>query len=176
MLHGSQSGLLLLLGFSGTKCAPKVALISASNNPYKLELNLRMKTTLSVALGLFFLNVNAHAANCSQKDAAGVWKTYQAAFVAPKQSDEHVGECTLYVSRAGAIDGTKSACQFVTFNTGYIPTSGSVTVAGDCSVTVSLGLGNMTANVQMAKDKATWSGRFVAQNGTVSGTTNAVKK
>lgn len=135
-----------------------------------------MKTTFAGVLGLLLVIGNAQAANCSQKDAAGVWKTYQAAFVAPKQSDEHVGECNLYISRAGVIDGSKSACQFVTFNTGYIPTSGSVTVAGDCSVTVSLTLGNMTANVQMAKDKATWSGRFMAQNGMVSGTTNAVKK
>ena len=137
-----------------------------------------MKTSLTAVIALSFLihSLPTHAANCSQKDASGAWKTYQAAFVTAKQSEEHVGECNLIVDRSGAIDGNKSACQFVTFNTGYIPTGGSVNVAGDCSVTVNLTLGGMVVNAQMARDKATWSGRFVAQNGMVSGITNAIKK
>ena len=133
------------------------------------------KKIFAAACLTFFALDSAHAV-CTQKDATGTWITYQAAFVAAKQSDEHVGECTLTIDKSGNIDGTVSTCQFVTFNTPNLPTGGTVSVNKDCSLKINLTLGGMVGSAQMAKTKSTWSGRFVAQNGAISGVTNAVKK
>lgn len=133
-----------------------------------------MKRTLLATLVLLFPLEALHA-KCRQADAAGYWTTYQAAFVAPTQKDEHVGVCTLKVDRKGVIDDSYSTCSFITFNAGPFKTGGQVTVDGStCNTTIELTLGGFFGNTTMSTTKNTLSGFFKTKEG-VSGTTNAVK-
>lgn len=151
------------------------AKVGASHlNPSGVELVMNKKQFAALILTIF--SMEAANAACMPKDAAGTWVTYQGAFVAAKQADEHVGECTLTIDKSGNVDASVSTCQFVTFNTPNLPTGGTVSVSKDCSLKISLTLGGLVGSAQMSKSKNTWSGRFVAQNGAISGTTNAVKK
>jgi hypothetical protein len=133
-----------------------------------------MKHLLSITLVLIFGTELAHA-TCKQVDAKGTWITYQAAFVT-LLGEQHVGQCKLVVDKAGIVLDPGSVCEFVTFETGPIPTSGSITVNKDCSADINLTLGNLSGQVQLAKNKQTFTGRFSAQGGEVSGTTNGVKQ
>lgn len=113
-------------------------------------------------------------AACIQADAKGTWTTYQAAFITPP-GEQHVGQCNLVVDKKGnVIQG--SYCEFVTFNTPQIPTDGKISVNKDCSATINLGLGNLVGQIKLEKNKQAYSGRFSAQGGQVSGTTNGVKQ
>jgi hypothetical protein len=133
-----------------------------------------MKHLLSITLVLIFGTELAHA-TCKQVDAKGTWMTYQAAFITPP-GGQHVGQCVLAVDKNGYINQASSFCNFVTFNTGPIPTDGQITVNKDCTADITLGLGNLYGQVQLSKNKQTFSGRFSAQGGEVSGTTNGVKR
>ena len=129
-----------------------------------------------LASTLIFLSGSGFAhASCNQADAKGTWITYQAAFITAPDG-EHVGQCKLVVDKKGYVDQSSSFCEFVTFNTPQIPTDGKITINKDCSANISLGLGNLVGQVQFAKNKQTFSGRFSAQGGAVSGTTNGVKQ
>lgn len=132
-----------------------------------------MKRTLFLTLVLLS-PIGALHAKCKQLDAEGYWNTYQAAFVAPTQKDEHVGVCTLKVDRKGVIDESYSSCSFITFNVGPIKTGGTVTVDSSCNVIVELNLGGFFGNTTMSTAKNTLSGFFKTKEG-VSGTMNAVK-
>ena len=126
-----------------------------------------------LALALLTLISNQTMAACKQVDAKGTWITYQTAFVTSLK-DSHVGQCKLIVNANGAVDSTKSTCQFVTFNTEQMPTGGTFKVNADCSADINLELGSFVAQVQIAKDKNTYTGRFEAE--AISGVTNAVKQ
>ena len=115
-------------------------------------------------------------ASCKQSDAKGTWVTYQSAFIA---TGPHVGQCKLVVDKTGAIyEDDRSFCEFVTFNTGPIPTGGTFLVKKDCSAEIKLDLGQFNGQVQIAKGKDIYAGRFSAtsQEGAVSGTTTGVKQ
>ncbi|MFZ4654569.1 MAG: hypothetical protein ACOYLM_09360 [Methylococcaceae bacterium] len=112
---------------------------------------------------------------CRQADAKGTWITYQSAYITAPNG-QHVGQCKLMVNATGIVDPINSTCKFVTFNTPDLLTSGSIKVNKDCSADVHLDLGPFDGQIQIAKDKNTYSGRFVAQNGAVAGTTNGVKQ
>lgn len=132
-----------------------------------------MKRTLLLTLALV-APIGVVQAKCKQIDAEGTWNSYQAAFVAPTQKDEHVGVCTLKVDRKGVVDQSMSSCSFITFNVGPIPTGGTVTVDPSCNVVLELTLGGFFGNTTMSTTKNTLSGFFKTKEG-VSGTMNAVK-
>ena len=129
--------------------------------------SLTLITALTLAQG-------AHAA-CRQADAKGTWITYQAAFVTAA-GGQHVGQCQLTVDSSGGVNPSNSFCQFVTFSTPNIPTGGVISVNSDCSAIINLDLGNFNGQVQLTKTKDSFTGRFSAQGGTVSGVTNGAKK
>ena len=122
------------------------------------------------------LLANTELANaaCVQADAKGIWTTYQAAFITPP-GEQHVGQCNLVVDKAGNVI-LGSYCEFVTFNTPQFPTDGKISVNKDCSASINLSVGNLVGQIKLAKNKQTFSGRFSAQGGQVSGTTNGVKQ
>jgi hypothetical protein len=126
-------------------------------------------------IALAFLTVISHQsiAACKQIDARGTWITYQSAFVT-SLNDPHVGQCKLVVDKLGAINSATSSCEFVTFHTEQIPTGGTFKVNTDCSADINLEVGSFVGQVQIAKDKSTYTGRF--ETDTVSGITNAVKQ
>ena len=137
-----------------------------------------MKKKLPIALIGAFLAGNATAA-CKQSDARGTWITYQAAFITAS-GGQHVGECRLKVNRDGSLTKEESNnggsyCEFVTFNTGHIPTEGTFTLNRNCSATISLSIG-LEAQAQVSANKQMYAGRFTAQGGSVSGTTTAVRQ
>jgi hypothetical protein len=78
------------------------------------------------------------------------------------------------VDKLGAINSATSSCEFVTFHTEQIPTGGTFKVNTDCSADINLEVGSFVGQVQIAKDKSTYTGRF--ETDTVSGITNAVKQ
>ena len=134
-----------------------------------------MKSTVT-AVALILLCMGQAQAACKQSDARGTWITYQSAFIA---SGPHVGQCKLVVDRAGNIlEDQGSACEFVTFQTPKFPTSGTIKVNRDCSADINLTLGQFKGQVQIAKGKDLYAGRFSAtsQEGAVSGTTTGVKQ
>ena len=135
---------------------------------------MKIKTLLPLTLVLL-AGVGTANASCKQADAKGTWITYQAAFITAPNG-QHVGQCNLVVDKGGYVDQTGSYCEFVTFNTPKIPTGGTITVNKDCSATILLELGAFMGQVQLAKNKQTFSGRFSAQDGAVSGTTSGVKR
>lgn len=148
-----------------------LAIVVAFDKPRKIiNMNKLLPITLAMLVGTGF----AHA-NCKQVDAKGTWVTYQAAFITAPNG-QHVGQCNLVVDKSGYVDQGSSYCEFVTFNTPQIPTDGKITVNKDCSADIALGLGNLVGQVQLAKNKQTFSGRFSAQGGAVSGTTSGVKR
>lgn len=126
-----------------------------------------------MTLALLAVISNQTNAACKQVDAKGTWITYQAAFIT-SFNDQHVGQCKLVVDKLGNVDLTSSTCQFVTFNTEQMPTGGTFKVNADCSADINLELGSFVGQVQIAKDKSTYTGRF--ETDTVSGITNAVKQ
>lgn len=126
-----------------------------------------------LALTLLTVISNQTFAACKQVDAKGTWITYQAAFVT-KFNDPHVGQCKLNVDAKGVINSASSSCQFVTFDAEQMPTNGTFKVNADCSADINLELGSFVGQVQIAKDKSTYSGRF--ETDTISGITNAVKQ
>jgi ethanolamine utilization microcompartment shell protein EutS len=133
-----------------------------------------MKSLPVILLAAMTLIQGAHAA-CRQADAKGTWITYQAAYITAP-GGEHVGQCQLTVDATGGVNPSNSFCQFVTFNTPNIPTGGVISVNSDCSAIINLDLGNFAGQVQLTKTKDSFTGRFVAQGGTVSGVTNGAKK
>lgn len=118
--------------------------------------------------------VGTAQAACTQANAKGTWMTYQSAFVAPT-GQEHVGQCKLVVDKMGSVDGSGSYCNFTPPGTPNLPTGGTVTVTKECGVTIALELGNFSGNGYMTSAKNAWIGSFSAQDGAVSGVTNAVK-
>jgi hypothetical protein len=126
-------------------------------------------------IALAFLTVisNQTIAACKQIDAKGTWITYQAAFVTAF-NDPHIGQCKLVVDKLGSVDAASSSCKFVTFNTENMSTGGTFKVNADCSADINLELGSFVGQVQIAKDKSTYTGRF--ETDTISGITNAVKQ
>jgi len=135
---------------------------------------MKIKTLLPFTWVLL-AGIGTANATCKQVDAKGTWITYQAAFVT-LLGEQHVGQCKLVVDKTGNVLDPGSVCEFVTFETGPIPTSGNITVNKDCSADINLTLGNLIGQVQIAKNKQTFTGRFSAQGGEVSGTTNGVKQ
>ncbi len=133
-----------------------------------------MKALPVILMAAMTLAQGAQAA-CRQADAKGTWITYQAAYVTAA-GQQHVGQCQLTVDATGAVNSSNSFCQFVTFSTPNIPTGGVVSVNSDCSAIINLDLGNFAGQVQFTKTKDSFTGRFVAQNGAVSGVTNGAKK
>ena len=130
---------------------------------------------LTASLLLAWASTQAAYATCYQNDAAGTWITYQAAFVA--KDGAHVGQCKLVVGTTGNIAQDKSSCKFVTFNTPDLPTGGTFKVKSDCSADINLTLGDWQGQVQLEPAlKTSYTGRFSAQNGDVSGTTSAIKR
>lgn len=117
----------------------------------------------------------AAEASCRQADAKGTWITYQAAFVTAS-GQQHVGQCQLTVDAGGGVNSSNSFCQFVTFSTPNIPTGGVISINKDCSAIINLDLGNFAGQVQLTKTKDSFTGRFSAQGGAVSGVTNGAKK
>ena len=134
---------------------------------------MKLRTIIFSTAALFAGTEITNAA-CVQSDAKGIWTTYQAAFITPP-GEQHVGQCNLVVDKKGVV-GQGSYCEFVTFNTPQIPTDGKINVNKDCSATINLGLGNLVAQIKLEKNKQTYSGRFSAQGGQVSGTTNGIKQ
>jgi hypothetical protein len=133
----------------------------------------KSKALLFLTLALLGGTEIANAA-CVQADAKGTWTTYQAAFITPP-GEQHVGQCNLVVDKAGnVISG--SYCEFITFNTPQFPTEGKFSVNKDCSASINLSVGNLVGQIKIAKNKQTYTGRFAAQGGKVSGTTNGVKQ
>lgn len=133
---------------------------------------MKIKTLLPLTLVLL-AGVGTANATCKQADVKGTWITYQSAFITPP-GEEHVGQCNLIVNKAGnVIEG--SYCQFIN-RSPELPTQGFITINKDCSASINLTLGNLDGQVQFSKNKQTFSGRFSAQGGAVSGTTNGVKQ
>lgn len=130
----------------------------------------------ALVLGLSVLTSFTVNAACKQIDAKGTWITYQSAFVTDDTNAPHVAQCQLVVDAKGNLNATTSNCDFVTFKSGKIPTGGTFKVNSDCSADINLVLGGFVGQVQIAKDKHTYTGRFETQEGAVSGITNAVKK
>ncbi|MGB4497458.1 MAG: hypothetical protein WBI40_02065 [Methylococcaceae bacterium] len=130
-----------------------------------------MKKIITLAF-LTVISTQSFAA-CKQTDAKGTWITYQAAFVTTF-NDQHIGQCKIVVDKLGSVDAASSSCQFVTFNQEQIPTGGTFKVNTDCSADINLELGSFVGQVQIAKDKSTYTGRF--ETDTISGITNAVKQ
>lgn len=135
---------------------------------------MKIETLLPLTL-ILLAGIGTANATCKQVDAKGTWITYQAAFITAPDG-QHVGQCNLVVDKNGSVNQSGSWCEFVTFNTPKIPTDGKITVNKDCSADIALGLGNLVGQVQLAKNKQTFSGRFSAQGGAVSGTTSGVKQ
>ena len=133
---------------------------------------MKIKTLLLITLALLAGTEIANA-SCKQIDAKGTWITYQAAFVT-NPGDQHVGQCKLVVDKTGHV-GEGSYCEFINLSP-QLPTEGQITVNKDCSASIEGNLGEMHGQVQIAKNKQTYSGRFSAQGGDVSGITNAVKQ
>jgi|GEM_PF-1944241 hypothetical protein len=131
---------------------------------------------LSVSLFLALASAQAAQAACYQVEATGTWITYQAAFLTADNTP-HVGQCKLIVGTTGNIDKDKSSCKFVTFNTPDLPTGGTFKVKSDCSADINLTLGEWQGQVQLEPAlKNSYSGRFSAQGGNISGTTSAIKR
>jgi len=131
---------------------------------------------LSVSLLLALASTQAAHATCYQVDAAGTWITYQSAFITADNTP-HVGQCKLVVGVTGNIAQDKSTCKFVTFNTPDLPTGGTIKVKADCSADINLTLGDWQGQVQLEPAlKTSYTGRFSAQGGNVSGTTSAIKR
>lgn len=130
----------------------------------------------AVSLLLALASTQAAHATCYQVDAAGTWITYQAAFITADNTP-HVGQCKLVVGVTGNIAQDKSTCKFVTFNTPDFPTGGTFKVKSDCSADINLTLAGWQGQVQLEPAlKTSYAGRFSAQEGKVSGTTNAIKR
>lgn len=108
---------------------------------------------------------------CRTSDMNGEWVSYQNEV----KANPHTGKCTFTVNR-GAVDGT---CDFTLPDATGLEFAGTATVNPDCSVELTMDFDPApfvsTFQLQLAKDKETFAGRWENTFGAI-GTTNGVKR